>query len=92
MAAFIGEETIRDNHLNVRDAAGSTGRAEMFAIQNKYLSKFAHPTALLTHLAPVDDENHPLGFFLDDAVYLAFECLALASAFEAAVFPKDTTH
>jgi hypothetical protein len=78
--------------LNVKDAAGSIGRAEMFAMQNKYLSKFAHPTALLIHMPPTNDDKDPLDFFLDDAVYLAAECIALASAFKAAVFPKDTTH
>jgi len=92
MAAFLGEESIRDNYLRVKDAAAATGRADMFTMQNKYLSKFAHPTALLIHMPSTNDDNQPMDFFLDDAVYLAAECLALISAFEAAVFPKKIIH
>jgi len=89
MATIIGEKNLRDNHLNVTRVAESIGRGEVFTKQNKFLSKFAHPTALLMCMPPGCDDNNPMSFFIQDAGLLAADCMLLFSAFLAGIFPKD---
>lgn len=90
LASVIGEGPIRDNHLNVGCAARLLGRGDVFTKQNKLLSKFVHPTALLAHFPPVL-ANEPMDWFLTDAVFLAFQCTLCISAFIVEVFPRSSS-
>ncbi|MDT7815950.1 MAG: hypothetical protein QOH35_4735 [Acidobacteriaceae bacterium] len=88
MSSVVGQDLIRDNHSNVGDVARSLGRGEVFAKQNKLLSKFAHPTALLAHFHP-SLATQPLDWFLSDAALLSSQCIIWISAFLVDVFPKE---
>jgi hypothetical protein len=91
MAAIIGEEKQRlDKYLKVSEVAQSIGRT-VFTKQNKFLSKFAHPTALLICVPLGCDDLNPMSFFIQDAGFLAGDCMILLSAFIAETFPKDAT-
>ena len=89
MAAIIGQESLKDDHRKVWEAAQSIGREGVFAKQNKFLSKFAHPTALLISVPFGRDDLSPMSFFMQDAGFLAGDCILLLSAFIAGIFPKD---
>lgn len=55
-AASVGIEDLSGKYMNVSKAAEICGLKEAFAIQNKLLSKFAHPTAIQI-LGTADDEK-----------------------------------
>jgi hypothetical protein len=88
MSSVVGQDSIRDNHSKVGDVARSLGRGEVFAKQNKLLSKFAHPTALLAHFHP-GLAQQPLDWFLSDAALLSSQCIIWIAAFLVDVFPKE---
>jgi hypothetical protein len=87
LAMAIGQPAIKDNHMSVSEVAISLGRGDLFRRQNKFLSKFAHPTALLAHF-PSHRTNHPADFFLEDATLLASQCLYFLAEFSGDTFPK----
>jgi hypothetical protein len=88
MAEATGVVTLRDNHLNVAEVARSIGRGDAFTKQNRFLSKLAHPTALLAHM-PTGDDYSAMEIFITDATLLAAECMLLLSAFVTEIFPKE---
>jgi hypothetical protein len=88
MSQFLGVDSIQDDHLNVSDVARSIGRRELFSKQNKFLSKFAHPTAFFIHLRP-PLQNEFLSMLLNDATIQCRNCLFLMTKAADNLFPED---
>lgn len=77
-AAAKGIESLEGGYKPVSEAAKAVGMAEHFALSNKMLSKFAHPTAMQI-LAPPDDAKTNM----QKDVFFSHGCLFFLGAFTA---------
>jgi hypothetical protein len=77
-AAAQGIESLDGAYKPVSEAAKEIGMGEHFALSNKLLSKFAHPTAMQI-LSPPDDAKATT----QKDVFFSHGCLAFTGAFTA---------
>lgn len=87
LANAIGEGELSDSFTQVAAAARKIGRWELFQKQNKMLSKFAHPTALLL-LSSSHQNDDGLDIILSDAIMIAIEGISSIVQLTAKVFPQ----
>lgn len=88
LAQAIGEAKLSDNYTKISHAAQEIGRGDLFQKQNRILSKFAHPTALIL-LSTSYQHDFGLDIFLDDAVRMAMEGVASIIQFTAKTLPNS---
>jgi hypothetical protein len=77
-AAAQGIESLEGAYKPVSDAAREVGMGEHFALSNRMLSKFAHPTAMQV-LAPPDDAKTTM----QKDLFFSQACLFFVGAFSA---------
>ncbi len=78
-AALQGIESLEGAYMQVSDAAREIGMGANFAVANKMLSKFAHPTAMQILAPPGEPEK----LALQKQLFFSHGCLFFKGAFDA---------
>lgn len=77
-AQSLGIQALEDDFKHVSEAAKELGRLQKFQAANKLLSKFAHPTAWVVHIADGPGAGPEAGYLtmiLQDGVFFAMNAV-----------------